>query len=178
MKQKNTILWTAAVAALLIATLWAHSRLTNASHAADQAATDLAECRKLALQIGEIKDRPRVAGEQEKLAGETTAMIDVAATAAGITARQLIRIAPESPQRLGETVYKEKPIAVLLRGVTLRQLVHMGHALLAPNPGLRIKTMRLSAPTPDDTTDKWTAELTITYLLYDPQTTVARASRP
>jgi hypothetical protein len=46
----------------------------------------------------------------------------------------------------------------------------MSHALLAPNPGLRIKTLRLSAPTPDDTTDKWTAELTITYLLYDPPT--------
>jgi len=170
MKRRNTILWVAAVAALLVATLWANGRLAKASHAAEQSATDLAECRKLATQIGEIKDRPRVASEQEKLAGETTAMIDAAATAAGITARQLVRIAPESPQRLGETVYKEKPIAVLLRGVTLRQIVRMSHALLAPNPGLRIKTMRLSAPTPDDTTDKWTAELTITYLLYDPPT--------
>jgi len=168
-RRRNIILW-AAVAGLLVATFWAHGRLAKASHAANHAATDLAQCRALASQISEIKDRPRVASEQEKLAGETAAMIAAAVKTAGIPARQLVRIAPESPQRLGETVYKEKPIAVLLRGVTLRQIVQMSHALLSPNPGLRIKTMRLSAPTPDDTTDKWTAELTITYLLYDPPT--------
>ena len=95
-------------------------------------------------------------------------LIDAAATSAGIDRRSVVRIVPESPQRLGETIYKEKPIAVLLRGVTLRQVVEMSHALLTPNPGLRIKTMRLSAPTPDDTTDKWTVEFTVTYLLYDP----------
>ena len=168
MRQRNTILWSVGLALLLAATFWAHGRLTKASLAADQAANDLAECRTLAAQIGEIKDRPRVASEQEKLAGETTAMIDAAATAAGIDQRRVVRIAPESPQRLGESVYKEKPIAVRLRDVTLRQVVKMSHALLTPNPGLRVKTMRLAAPTPDDTTDRWTVELTITYLLYDP----------
>jgi len=168
MKQRRNAILLAAVAGLLAATFWAHGRLAEASLAADRAAKDLAECRAMAARIDEIKDRPRVAGEREKLAGETAAMIDAAATAAGVDARQVVRIVPELPQRLGETVYKEKPTAVLLRGVTLRQVVRMCHALLAPNPDLRIKTMRLSAPTPDDTTDKWTVEFTVTYLLYDP----------
>jgi hypothetical protein len=55
-----------------------------------------------------------------------------------------------------------------LPNVTLQQLVTILYNLTGEH-GLMAKSLRLSAPQTDDAGSQWSAELVLTYLIYDPQ---------
>jgi hypothetical protein len=82
-----------------------------------------------------------------------------------------VRITPQPPRRVEETVYKEKPTHVMLKDVSLQQVGQMVAALLNSDAGLAAKSIRLGAPRSDDTSALWSAELVVTYLIYDPPVT-------
>ena len=153
---------------LAVVLSWCYGNMAQAHVAAQRAASDLVECRKMVAAIENRSRQPAKASEHEQLATETTGLIETAARDAGIELGSLVRISPESPRRLGDTVYKEKPTQVFLKNITLKQLVGLVHHLLASKSNLEVKALRLAAPRPDDTTDNWTAELVLTYLIYDP----------
>jgi len=166
-RRKATLLLIAA--GLLAAVLgWCYGAMARARTTAQHAAADLVECRRMAAAIENRSRQPAKASEHEQLATETTGLIEAATRDADIEPRSLIRISPEPPRRLGDTVYKEKPTQVFLKDITLKQLVGLVHNLLASKNNLEVKALRLAAPRPDDTTDNWTAELVLTYLIYDP----------
>ena len=136
--------------------------------AARQAADDLAECRRLADQIRRLSARPRRASDHERLSSETSTLIEKAAAAAGVTGGRLVSIHPEPAQRVAESVYKEKPTRIVLRGVTVRQAVELMQRLTAGEDALGIKSLNLTAVTPQDDRDLWNADIVVTYLIYDP----------
>jgi hypothetical protein len=168
MTRRLTIL-TAALAALLALTVaWSYAQLTDARAAAEFAKDDLAECTRLAGRIGQLSHRPTLAREHEQLAAQTITLIAEAARDAGIPPAHLIRTSPQAPTRLGDTPYKQKPTRVQLRNITLQQLTAMIHKLTTTGLGLRANSLRLTAPSPDDTGNLWNAELVVSYLIYDP----------
>lgn len=135
---------------------------------AKRAQEDLAVSSRLLAAIDRIENRQEIASDHERLAAETTGRIEQAARQAGISASGLAHINPQSPQRLGDSPYKQKPTQVILKNVTLEQLVKMAHTLGAQADSLLPKSLRVTAPRNADTGGFWNAELVLTYLIYDP----------
>ncbi len=152
---------------LVLTAAWAYRYMGLRREAAIAAQLDLAECVRMGRQIEQFGRRPTLAAEYEQFATETISLIENAAKAAGISAESISRITPEPPRRIDDTIYKEKPTQVLLRRITLKQLTALTHGLLNVETGLRAKSIRLSAPR-NEADDRWTAELVLTYLIYDP----------
>ena len=153
---------------LALAATWTHRRWVAKRRAAATAQADVRTCRRLAERIKGLSRAPILAVDRERLASETTSLIEDAARKAGINAAGLRRITPEPASRVGDTVYKAKPTRVVLREVSRRQVTDLIHGLIATDTGLRAASIRLTAPTTDDVRDIWNAELVFTYLIYDP----------
>ena len=141
-----------------------------ASRARAEAARDeLLECRELAIRIHALSRRPSLATEHERLAAETTGLVERAAGAAGIAPRGLARITPEPPQRVEDTVYKEKPVRVVLKRATLKQIVTFLHQLAAAaDQGLQARSLRLDVSQAGAAGGAGDAEVVVAYLIYDP----------
>jgi len=146
----------------------AFHRLRRARAAAIGARSGLAACHRLAARIERLRREPAVADDRERVQAETSGPVERAAEAAGISPDRLVRITPEPAVRLGDSAYKEKPVRVLLRRVGLRQVIETVHRLARGDGGLRVKALRLSAPGTDATSNEWTAEVVLTYLIYEP----------
>jgi hypothetical protein len=168
MKRRRAIL-----IAGLIVLLWVLAGLSygymSAQRSDAQAATlDLTEGIRLMDQAQTLARRPALALEREKLACETTSLIEAAARSVGISPGSVRRFSYDGARRLGDTVFKEKATQVLLQPVTLRQLVDLAIAISTADAGLNVETIRLSIPREGGGRDLWTAEVVLTYLIYDP----------
>jgi hypothetical protein len=188
---RQTRLGLATIAAgLVLALMWGYTRLSESRGAALEAAADLARCRQLAGRIEALRRRPAVADAREREANDLARRIERAAEEAEFPDGSIERIEPEPARRVGESPYKEKPTHVRLRKVTLRELFTFLHALSsdgtddvevsddggspaapppAPSPGLRVRSIHLSAPPGEQAPDGWTVEATLAHLVYDPK---------
>jgi hypothetical protein len=162
------ILWAVLPALLWAAAGWSALRLSEAKDLAAAAREDRVACRRLAEDIKRLRSGPALATDQQDVADETVRLIESAAASAGIATDRIVSITPGPPQRLGDTVYKEKPTHVMLLDVPLKPLVEMTYRLISGPPALRARALRLSAPRPGDTGDAWNVEMELSYLLYDP----------
>jgi hypothetical protein len=178
MNRRLAILTGAAAVLLAGAALWAYGEMSSRRAQASAAQADLADCGRMAQRIRDLRDRPARAAEHEHLAAETTGLVEEAARSAGIAPESLFRIVPEAPRRIGDSAYKEKPTQVLLQKVTVRQLVQLMHRLLSTDVGLRAHSIRLTAPRQETGGETWTAELVLTYLIYDPPRVENQGVRP
>ena len=168
MNRRTLLLSLTLIALLGAAAAAAAIHLAGRRAAASQAAGDLVECRHLADQIRRLSARPRRASDHERLSSETSTLIEKAAAAAGVTGGRLVSIHPEPAQRVAESVYKEKPTRIVLRGVTVRQTVELMQRLAARENPLSVKSVNLTAATPQEDRDAWHADIVVTYLIYDP----------
>lgn len=174
--RERMLVRTAMAAALLGAVGWGYARLANARDAANDAAGSLAECRQLAAQIEARRGAAPVAGTSEPQPGELVKRIESAAKIAEFPDSSIERIEPTPARRVpGENeddTLREKPTIVQLRNVNLRQLftfLHAAGGIGTGRPGLQLKDVRLTAPNMDDTTDRWSVEGTLTYLVRSPK---------
>jgi hypothetical protein len=170
------------VAGGLLALLWSGSRLSDSRRSAAEAAGDLGACRDLAMRVESLRRRPAVAEGHGLGESDLHRRIAAAAGVAELPAESLGRIESEPSRRVGETPYREDATRVYLHRVTLRQLFTFLHALAsgrngpdetsaAPSAGsgLRVKSIRLSAPRGEEAGDRWAVETTLAYLVYDPR---------
>jgi len=168
MTRRVTILMLLLAVGACLALAWSCAYMSDRRRAALVAFADLGKCYEMAGRIEALNKLPTMAIEHELLAAETTGLIEKAARSAGVPAAGLVRITPEAPVRLADTAYKEKPTQVLLRNVTLKQLVTLVHKLACANQALHPKSIRIAAPRAEETANRWTAEVVLTYLIYDP----------
>ncbi|MFB3891186.1 MAG: hypothetical protein ACE15C_04090 [Phycisphaerae bacterium] len=168
MKRRKLILMAALGVTLLLTAVWSYQYMSGRREAAAAAQRDLADGRRMMGQIELASRMPAMAADRERLATETTSLIEQAARTAGIAPGSLRRISPEAPRRVGETVYKEKPTQVQLQAVSLKELVAFALAISGPQAGLNVDSMRLGIPREAGADGRWTAELVLTYLIYDP----------
>ena len=129
---------------------------------------DLETCGQLAEKVQALSRRPSLALERERHAAETSGLIERAAGAAGLPAGSLLRITPEPPQRLEDTVYKEKPIRIVIKKAQLQQVTQFLCHLAAGDQGLQARSLRLHAAQQDGAAEAWDAEIVVAYLIYDP----------
>jgi hypothetical protein len=148
-------------------------RLVAARDAAETAATELAECRRLAGTIearrGTSSTNARANARGVDAGAEVTRRIEGAAKSAGLPAGGIERIEPVPVRQVengavGDRAASEKPTIVQLRGVTLRQALTFFHAAAGPGrPSMRLSQVRLTAASADDANDRWAVESTLTY---------------
>jgi hypothetical protein len=169
MTKRVLILLVALAGGLLLAAGWGYRYMDEQRLSAAKAEGDLADCRIAAQEILECRERPALAADRERGPGEVHSLIERAAAASGIVAKDsLERISPQAPRPVGDTAYREQDTEVSLRKVTLQQLVSFLHGLLTSGSGLRAKSIHLSTPRDEELGDRWTVELTLSYLIYDP----------
>jgi hypothetical protein len=163
--------------ALLAAVGWCSMRLANARASASLAGQDLADCSALAARIESLRRLPAVAGAAELGAADLSRQIEEAAKVADFPEGSVERIEPEPARRVGETNYSEVATQVRMRRLTLRQAFTFLHALCADarspasrsTSGLRLRSIRLSAPRGEENADRWTVESTLSYMFYSPR---------
>lgn len=169
MKSKRTNLLIALLlACLLCLTGWSYWVMDQGQSQAAQAQHDAQACQVLSQQILSLRQKPAIADTKEQAVEQLSKRIETAARAAGIQGDNLAAIAPDPAVRLGDSVYLEKPTTVQLRQVTLAQLLNLAGQLSQGEGNLRIKSLRLSTSVQNDTGNLWSAEMTITYLIYSP----------
>lgn len=167
--ERRMVLWVALLTGLLAAnTWWAHGRMAAARQAALAAQEDVARCRQLAAALERLRTQPARAGQAERRVEELSARIEAAAQAAGIPPAQLLAIRPQPAVRLGPSPYTQKPTQVTLQAVRLEQLTRFVHGLTGGADGLWARSIRLSAPRGDEASEIWSAEVTVSEVLYAP----------
>jgi hypothetical protein len=160
---------------------WSWSKFQSSREAAIIAEQDAIQCRHLADDMKRLRSRPTIAGSHEIELTELSRRIEQVANDAGIPVGDLVRISPEASRRLDAGVatgasdalaqdasYLEKPTSVLLSGVTLTQLTTFLFNMSTGNAAMDVREMRLSAPRQDEDGDRWSADITLTYLIYNP----------
>ena len=92
-----------------------------------------------------------------------------AATAADISDAQQASVEPGQPTRVPNTDYQEFPVFVRLDRVTMKQLTLFLSELARRDIGSRAKTIELTPVPGDDPIERWTADISIAYLIYTPR---------
>jgi hypothetical protein len=158
-------------AAVLLGGLWAANYLIDAKAEAQQAASDLDACRAIANRIGTLK----ASGASVAGGGLDQAVLqrrgEEALQSIGLPANHLVQVAPDLPRTVGQTAYKEVPTNLILRDMTLRQVVGFLLAITGDGSPLQTRALRFSGAHDAGGGDvQWTAELTLAYLVYQPAT--------
>jgi hypothetical protein len=171
--RRPLILLSVAIGLLLFVTVWSFGALASSRQAALDASADLSTCLKLADRIRALQNKPSLVGTHDLRPTELTKRIEDAATQAGIPGERLVRVWPEQARRVGNSLYKETPTQVLLRGVSIQQVVTLLHALSSGDGaigagGLQVRALRVIAPREGERSEGWTVETTVSYLVYSP----------
>jgi len=160
-------------AALAGALVWSVSCLIDAREQAIRAWSDLEACRQLATRVQQLDRLPR---------SQTAGPVDPsdlyqrgqrALQQLNVSPDHLVQIVPETPRRIGETAYKEVPTQLVVREMNLRQLVAFLLAMTNEQSTTAVRSLRLFAPRDSENGAQWTAEITLSYLVYEPPVTLS-----
>jgi hypothetical protein len=158
-------------ATILLGTdLCAWTAFSHAKNDADNSVRDAQICQQLASRIASLKTQPAMAGTSQQAIEELAALVQTSAQSFGIKADDIASIAPDAPTRLADSPYLEQSTTVELREITLGQLVDLLSALSNHRSGLRIKALHLTAPPQQIVGNAWSAEITVSSLIYSPET--------
>lgn len=159
------------LAALLLlpalAALWSFRWLSESAEDARRAASASMSTSALLSRIREISESPRRAELSEVEVSDLTQAIERAAASAGIGPRAVLRIEPEAPRRTSDAALLEKPTRIDLDRVELGAFLGLLHRLCVEGSGLRVSELSLRAPYSEKVGSRWSAEITLSYLVYD-----------
>lgn len=139
---------------------------------AQQAAEDLAACRRLAEELEELRGAPQTVRLEQQTQQQITLSIQRAAQIAEIADSNILRITPQAGRRLRDSPHLQQPVDVEIRSLTLGQLTRFLNELGALDEGLKPTSLRLTAPRsqPSDTKNEmWGCEFVLTYLVFSPE---------
>jgi hypothetical protein len=167
-EKRQMVLMGLMLAMLAVAAVWAVDAMASSRRAAEADAADLAVCRDLAAELAALRKQPAVASSEAIDVQQLGDRIQAASQQAGL-ASQLEGVFPQSPRRMGDSPYVQKPTSLSLRGVTLGQLATFVFQLTSDG-ALNVRDLRLRSRTGDPDDSLWDAEATLTYLIYQPTT--------
>ena len=137
------------------AAAWGWFLLADASASATAAAQDARSARLLVERIEAL--RRTTAAVAASPQDDLRQRIARAATAAGVAQNGLEAIEEQPVSRSGDGAYQERPTRIVLRQVTLRQVVTFFHSLTAGAPAYHARELRLTAPREQERGGHWSA---------------------
>lgn len=160
------------VALLLGMWVWLEARSLASKHDSHAALVrQVEEMNADMLAVRQLRAAPRLATERQRPNDELLAEVRGAMERAKVPAERWVGHDPSRPVRLPRTPYKRLSTRLAFEEVTLQELVTLSFFLVKKNPALTVSSVRLSAPIAVKK-KHWSAELTISYLIYAPfQTT-------
>lgn len=165
---------TAMLAMLLVVTWWNVGYMRSQRTAAQRAAADLEYCSALSARITELRKRPSLAGDVEMGQKDLGDLIDRASQASNLPRQQIVQVDPtRDARRIENSPYLRKPIFMSFDGVDLTQLLPMLYHL-TQGSGMTVTDLRLQPPPVDTTGRLWNAQVTLTYLIYVPESSKER----
>jgi hypothetical protein len=164
------------LAMLAVAAYWSVGWMSQQRRLAAQAAEDLATCRRLADDILTLSPPPAAAPATGVGVHELGQRIEDASRKANLAPVSLEGVFPQNARRLGDTPYLQKPTSLVLRNVSLSQLVTFLYHL-TDQSGWIVQDLRLRTPRGDEHGALWDAEATLTCLMNAPPARDAAATR-
>lgn len=158
-------------ALLIFINLIAFQLYRSQRQAAMQAADELIVCRKLIADIQAMQQKPSLTAANPLQTSELTRRIEQAGQAAGFLTGpngNLVRIWPEPARQVAQSPFQQRPTRIVLRQVSLKQVIQFMHRLTENDPTLRWQNIRLSAPRGEETGDRWSVEATLVYDVFVP----------
>lgn len=138
---------------------------------AEQDRQRLQTCRQLAAEVIECRGQPAFAASEVLDLAALTNRIAAAREQANLEESLIDLVDPRPAERLRESSYLVRPVAIALRGLTLRQAVTLMYALAEPEYGLWVSQLRLSPTrreTEADALELWNVEILLTQLVFSP----------
>jgi len=171
-QRRQTILVAVMLGMMLLAAGWSTARMLGHRQDARYAAEDLQRCQQLADQIKQHQSKDAVAstGDDAALQEQKLAQrVNEAATKANLTGPWQQGIEHRREVRIEDSPYMRKPAVLITRGLTLYQLSMLLHHLTYESP-YTAEQLQLRTPPGEETGNRWDADVTLTYLIYSPQT--------
>lgn len=176
--QRRTVWTVACMGGLLIGgVVFSFSRLANARSQADRAKAELITVQHTLEEIETLNGKPELASVDAERSAQLSRHIETVAAQAGIDPSQIKQIQTQPPRRIDSGPYLRQPTHVLIEQVTLAALVELLHDLDATGKSLQLDDLRLIAPREPLVGDRWQAEFTVSYLIYEPIETRADGSQ-
>lgn len=171
--RRQTILIGLMLALLIMGVGWCALDMLDKKASAERAANGLGEAKLIAKRVELLGNQDTVAstaGNARDQEQDLARRIKAAADQARISGNWQRGIEYKRARRLGDTPYKQKPTAVMTRGLTLDQLSQLMYNLTYQTP-LSVTELSLKTPRGADPGNRWDADFTLTYLIYDPPDT-------
>lgn len=150
---------------------WSTVRMLGLREDAHRRASDLAQFQQLAADIEALRDNDEV----KQLGGDSAAQEQLIAERVAQAGKDLGLSGPwwedtihKNPRRVGNTAYLRKPAVLYTSGLTLNQITTLLHELTYDSP-LTAQELTLRTPPGEDPGDRWDADITLTYLIFEPQ---------
>ncbi len=159
-------------AVLLLAITIGSLSLVGSRSAAVAAATDLHESQRLASRIRMLRAGPTSIAGAAGPEHDLRSRIAAAARSAGMRPASVGSIEEQPARRAGQSAYQARPTRVLLREVSLKEVITFLYALTDSTP-LTLDDIRLSAPNEADAGPHWNVQATLSTVVYTPVTAVS-----
>jgi len=161
------------VVAAASAALVAYDYYRTCYQAANAAEKAFLTCRKQAAQIQNVRARPVFAATEIAETEALTRLIREARETAAIEPQAVDLVSPQSPSRLGKSSYRQRSVAIDLRGLNLAQIARFVGALTDRTEGIWVSQLRLTPVRSDDddqgqSEERWNVELVLTQINYSP----------
>ena len=160
------------LASSAILTYTSYDYFSSSHDAAILAMDGLHTSRGQAEEIEEIRNRPILATTVIEEVGSLTRRLTTARNAAAIDPQASDLVDPQSPVRLGDSAYRQRPVAIDLRGLKLSQVVRFTDALTDRDDGMWVNQIRLTpvrSESSESDTELWNVELVLTQVNYSPK---------
>ena len=181
MSQSTSRLLAALCGVLFIVALSSYWRLSSSSAELELEARDTGRCAQLAADIKALRELPRFAVLEATSAEMTAKRIEEAASVSRLPGRAISLIRPQSPFRLSDSPYQVRPYRIELTAVTLQQLIAFAHHLADESRGMTVRDLRIRDASRDSNRrgpELWSVELTLTQLIFSPNSRQSISSRP
>ncbi len=156
-------------AILLIAIAVGFLSVAGSRSAAVAAAADLQDSQRLASRIRTLRAGPSSMAGAAGPEHDLRSRIAAAARSAGVRPAGVGSIEEQPARRVGQGAYQARPTRVLLREVSLKEVITFLYALTDSTP-LALDDFRLSAPSEADAGLQWNVQATLSTLVYSPGT--------
>ena len=171
---RQTVLLCVLLVALAASAGWAWSSLAASRRSATLAAEDARAAAGLSRRLAVAGGRRPTLASAERPNLELATRIDRARASVDLPPDAIAQIGQEQKIRLNDDT-SEWTRQISLRGVPLPKVAAFARALLAAAGDLRVKSLRLGVPAgggdgdgEDRGGDRWNAEVTLAYTVYDP----------